>query len=109
MEQLKQRLRYYPITLRFLFSRLIFLICSLLCRISSGALLQPEPLDHWQRRNVMAEEYSLSGVAYGNGAFVAVGNYGTILRSPDGANWSVQPRPVSAHLNSVVYGNGLFL
>jgi hypothetical protein len=32
----------------------------------------------------------LNGVAYGNGLFVAVGDFGTILTSPDGVNWTVR-------------------
>ena len=36
---------------------------------------------------------SLSGVAYVNGLFVAVGDRGTILTSPDGVNWTRQTPP----------------
>ena len=52
---------------------------------------------------------SLGGIAYGNGLFVAVGIYGTIITSPDGITWTERTSGTSNHLSSVVYGNGLFV
>src|SRR5688572_18224200 len=34
--------------------------------------------------------HSLYGIAFGNGLFVAVGDFGTILTSTDGANWTAR-------------------
>jgi hypothetical protein len=52
---------------------------------------------------------SLSGVTYGNGLFVAVGSYGTILTSPDGVSWTARASGTSNFLNGVTYANGLFV
>ena len=59
--------------------------------------------------------YSLNGVTYGNGLYVAVGDSGTILTSPaatgsllDGSIWTSRPSYGSS-LNGVTYGNGLFV
>jgi len=56
----------------------------------------------------------LHGLTYGNGLFVAVGDNGTILTSPDGTTWTQRtspPGPFGArvHLYDVTYGNGLFV
>jgi hypothetical protein len=49
------------------------------------------------------------GVAYGNGTFVAVGWFGTILTSPDGVTWTARALGTSGWLEGVTYGNGLFV
>jgi hypothetical protein len=48
-------------------------------------------------------------VTYGNGLFVAVGEDGTILTSPDGVTWTQRTSGTSNWLNGVAYGNGLFV
>lgn len=67
--------------------------------------------------------YSLYSVAYGNGLFVAVGytpigafgfnsRSGSILTSPDGANWTLSSLSASSTRNSftsVIFANGTFL
>jgi hypothetical protein len=62
--------------------------------------------------------YFLEDVAYGNGTFVAVGEDGTILTSPDGEDWKAQISParvryqgcsIALSLNRITYGNGLFV
>jgi hypothetical protein len=47
-----------------------------------------DPLDNWQWRNPLPQGNHLLGVTYGDGTFVAVGNRGTILTSPDGETWA---------------------
>jgi hypothetical protein len=51
----------------------------------------------------------LIGVAYGNGLFVAVGDDGTILTSPDGVSWTQRTSGTGNLLEGVTYGNGLFV
>ena len=41
------------------------------------------------------------GVTYGNGTFVAVGGYGTILTSPDGVTWTRRTSGTSNWLEGV--------
>jgi hypothetical protein len=51
----------------------------------------------------------LNGVTYGNGLYVAVGHWGTIMTSPDGTTWSGQTSDTRDHLLRVTYGNGSFV
>ncbi len=78
------------------------------------------------RRPAAASGYTLPpsaqlrAVAYGNGAYVVIGDYSagdapgaygsTILTSPDGSIWTVQPassNPID--LDDIAYGNGVFV
>lgn len=49
----------------------------------------------------------LQSVIYGNGTFIAVGQYGTILSSEDGEHWFA--RSARTNLRNAAYGNGLFI
>jgi hypothetical protein len=60
----------------------------------------------WTLRNL---DNPLYAVTYGNGLFVAVGDRGAILTSPDGVNWTRQTSGTSDWLKGVAYGNGLFV
>jgi len=51
----------------------------------------------------------LHGLTYGNGLFVAVGDNGTILTSPDGTTWAKRNSGTSEEFLGVAYGNGIFL
>jgi len=53
--------------------------------------------------------YSLRGIVYGNGLYVAVGQNGTVLTSSDGFNWTVQATETLSTLFSIAYGNGMFV
>ncbi len=59
---------------------------------------------------------TLNSVCYGNGMFVAVGQGGTVLSSPDGEKWTDNTNEGlnaskigGADLYSVCYGNGIFV
>ena len=67
------------------------------------------PLDRWHRRNPLPQGNELFGVTYGPGQFLAVGDTGAILSSPDGTNWTVQGLRTAAFLNGVTYAAGLFV
>jgi hypothetical protein len=51
------------------------------------------------------------GVTYGNGTFVGVGWFGTVITSTDGINWQVQDSGIGGNDRpmSVAYGNGAFV
>jgi hypothetical protein len=53
---------------------------------------------------------NLQGITYGNGMFVAVGDWNTILTSPDGVTWTARnvETPYST-LWGITYGNGTFV
>ena len=71
-----------------------------------------EAQEVWTWRNPIPKGENLSGIAYGNDTYVAVGNAGTILTSADGQNWEEQITPVTgnrgASLKAVAFGNGFF-
>jgi len=54
-------------------------------------------------------ENGLTGVVYGGGQFVAVGDPGGILTSPDGVTWTARTSGTDKSLRGITYGNGLFL
>jgi hypothetical protein len=56
-------------------------------------LMVTSPSDHW-----------FYGMTYGNSKFVTVGDYGTILTSPDGVVWTIRTSGDTHHLNGVGYG-----
>ena len=65
-------------------------------------------LDNWQMKSSGTSNH-LYEVAYGNGVFVAVGDLGTILTSPNGTTWQLQASGISNHLYDVTYDNGVFV
>ena len=68
------------------------------------------PLDTWTWRNPLPQGNNLNAITYGNGLFVAVGNYGTILTSPDGTTWTKRDSGTTFNLYSIAYnGNNLFV
>jgi len=70
--------------------------------------VDPKVGSTWTRQNSGTEE-PLFGVTYGNGIFVAVGDGGTILTSPNGVNWTGQRSGTYNTLLGVTYGNGIFV
>lgn len=62
---------------------------------------------HWE--NPLPQGNDLRGVAHGDGMFVAVGDHGAILRSPDGGQWEPEDSGTVVPLNAVRYGNGRFV
>jgi len=52
---------------------------------------------------------ALCGATYGNGLFVAVGDRGTIITSPDGTHWTPRNSTTTQWLLSVSYGGGTFV
>src|SRR5438876_6496522 len=67
-----------------------------------------EPLENWHWRNPAPTANRLSAVAYGNGLFVAVGDFGTIETSSDGVTWTFR-HAEAATLNGVAFGNDRFV
>jgi hypothetical protein len=82
---------------------LCFLIVLALFSIPSGQALAAD-LSTWHLRNMR-----LASAASGNGIYVAVGKYGFIMRSIDGTTWTSVSSGVEDDLNSVAYGNGVFV
>lgn len=57
----------------------------------------------------MGSGTDLTGIVYAQKKFVAVGDHGLTMSSPDGITWSTNNSTTTAHLNGIVYGQGVFL
>ena len=70
-----------------------------------------EPLDNWQWRNPLPQGNRLSAITYGGGLVVGVGEFGSIITSPDLATtpWGVSHSPTNGDLSAVTYANGLYV
>jgi hypothetical protein len=66
-------------------------------------------LDQWLARNPLPQNNTLSAVTFVNGTFVAVGQRGAILTSPDGADWTSRTSGTTNGIYAVTYGNGTFV
>jgi hypothetical protein len=55
--------------------------------------------------------YTISGITYGNGKFVAVGEESRIFISTDGTNWTIQSSGTGSikNLLAITFGNGKFV
>jgi hypothetical protein len=71
-------------------------------------LLQADPLDSWTQQQSQTAN-NLTAIAYGATQFVAVGQAGTILPSPDGVKWTQQNSRTSNDLYSIAYGKNQFV
>ena len=89
---------------------LILILLSIFNPISFNAHGQDyaiDPLNQWHLRNPSGLNFL--AVAYGNGIYVAVGDAGAIMTSPDGINWIRQNAGTGQQLHGVTYGNGTFV
>lgn len=67
------------------------------------------PLDIWLKRSPTPAENDLFAIAQGGGRYVTVGNKGVILVSTNGVQWSLARGESDARLDTVAYGNGVFV
>ena len=65
-------------------------------------------VDEWRWVRPRPQGNSLTGVAFGNGRFIAVGWGGVVLNSTDGINWAVTNLS-HFDLAGVSFGNGVFV
>ncbi len=85
----------------FLLAVLLFLL--------PGRCLFGDPLDNWTWSYPNPQGNALRAVTYGNGLFVAVGDYGTIIISPDGYNWTNETYGQFPALFGVGYAGGIYV
>jgi hypothetical protein len=83
---------------------MLFILFSLFLPYVSSA----NPLDNWVAVTSPSNHW-FYGMTYGNGTFVTVGDYGTILTSPDGVAWTLQTSGYTNHLYGVGFGNNAFV
>jgi|GEM_PF-2038184 len=72
-------------------------------------LIVKTALDQWLIRATPANVRNLNAITYGNGQFIAVGESGIILSSPDGEKWTARASTITNNLNGILYGNGRFV
>ena len=77
--------------------------------VAAAVATRAAGLGEWHLRQSPVTNLTLNAVAYGNGQFVAVGEGGTILTSPDGSNWISQISGTTQTLSGVIYGSNLFV
>ncbi len=65
-------------------------------------------LDKWYQRNSMVTE-NLNSVAFGSNIFVAVGDKGRLITSPDGVKWTLRNSSTSTELTDILFANGMFV
>ena len=63
----------------------------------------------WKWANPLPQGNHLGDVAWGNGQYVAVGLYGTVLTSDDGLSWSVGDIGTDAWLSGIVWDETRFV
>ncbi|WP_058302785.1 cadherin-like beta sandwich domain-containing protein [Gorillibacterium timonense] len=81
---------------------------------NDGTVWTSPDLSDWTLRTISPHVRSLKAAAYGNGAYVAVGDVyqskPALLTSADGASWTIQsPFTQSESLGDVAFGNGTFV
>lgn len=73
----------------------------------SGTIWSSSDGKNWTERYSSGNR--VNQVVWNGGQFVAVGNSGTVLTSPDGAAWSRGTIPSTVHLNTVAWNGAGFL
>ncbi|MEY2499752.1 MAG: hypothetical protein QOI07_86 [Verrucomicrobiota bacterium] len=86
---------------RLLASAVVATLCGLLLPSAFGQ-------SHWAVKASNSSS-SLNAVVFGNGLFVAVGDGGVIVTSPDGEAWTPRASGSTDRLPAVAFGNGRFV
>jgi photosystem II stability/assembly factor-like uncharacterized protein len=83
----------------------LFVLCII---VMPAGISHADPLANWVTITSGTNHW-FYGLTYGNGAFVAVGDYGTILTSTDGVAWTPRTSGDSHHLYGAGFGNNTFV
>ena len=86
---------------------LIMNLVMIILLIAFVSVANAGPLSNWSLRYTSSVQ--LNAVTFGKGMFVAVGNSGTIVISPDGKGWTVTNSGTTEDLAGVVFGNNKFV
>jgi hypothetical protein len=85
------------------------LIAFFLLRAATILWADPSPIDYWTTVNPSVNANSIHCIAYGNGRYVAVGDWGAVLISEDGQHWRNRALPATTPFGWVTFGNGIFV
>jgi hypothetical protein len=73
-----------------------------------GGVASANAQSHWEVKPGNANA-SLNAVVFGNGLFVAVGDNGVIVTSPDGQTWTARASGTTDRLPAIAFGKGHFV
>ncbi|WCN39674.1 cadherin-like beta sandwich domain-containing protein [Aneurinibacillus uraniidurans] len=76
---------------------------------ASGAVTQSVDGVTWSQSTLGPGAPTLYSVIYAGGQFVTVGTSGSIYTSPDGTAWTKGTIGSTTNINSIAYGNGLYV
>ena len=65
--------------------------------------------DEWAWRNPLPQGNDLLSATYGLGKYLAAGKNGALIASSDGALWTSQPREGLSDVQTMGFGQGLFI
>src|SRR2546429_1430856 len=85
------------------------ILMGILALVSVRQTVVASAFDHWHWRNPMPQGNSLHHVGFNNDRFVAVGELGTVLTSPDGLIWIQPDSGTTGTLTGSAFGNGLYV
>lgn len=71
-------------------------------RLAAVLQAQPDPLAHWTPLNPLPTGNRLNAVTCGGGLYIAVGEFGTLIASPDATNWISHGSGTSVDLHAVI-------
>jgi hypothetical protein len=85
--------------------RAVVLACvaAILLGAIAGPRAEAQPCSPWQWVNPLPTGQPLLAVTFGDEGYVAVGGFGTIVRSPDGASWATRTSGTKAALYGVAW------
>lgn len=63
---------------------------------------------NWNQHSTRTKA-AIYDVAFGNGTYVAVGDSGTLLTSPDLTNWTARSTHLQGDLTMIAYGDGVYV
>ncbi|HSL18518.1 MAG TPA: DUF11 domain-containing protein [Methylomirabilota bacterium] len=92
-------------TLVALAGGVLAVMLGILCAGSAGA----SPCTTWEWVNPLPQGNQLLGAVHGNGLWLAVGKYGTVVTTPDGANPVLRASGSTAELRGVVWTGAQFV
>ena len=81
----------------------------LLLIVTCAFIASADPLDTWHWINPQPQGNSLNSVIFGNDLFVAFGDTGGIITSPDGESWTPRATGTVKALHGSIFGNGMFV
>ena len=75
--------------------------------VFANNLAKADALDTWTLRHTDSSQF-LTGISYGHGVYVATGQQGLIMTSPDGITWTTRNSGTTQWVGDVAWANNVF-